>query len=66
MLEVFGAFDNSGSGGTEDLAPGVAVAVNFDYSAETVFGDHHLSPPLDFYKWGQFSPIHIFLLLVLL
>ena len=62
----FGAVDNSGSGGAEDLASGVAVAVYLEHPAEFVFGGHHPSPPLYFYKWGSSVPIHISLLLVLL
>ena len=62
-------FDNSGSGGTEDLASEVAVyfmAVYLEHSVEIVFDGHHPSHSLYFYKWGNSGPIHICLPLVLL
>ena len=52
-------FDNSGSGGAEDLASEVAVyfvAVCLEHCAEIVFDGHHPSPPLYFYKWGNSIP----------
>ena len=58
-----GAFDNSGSGGTEGLVSGAAVAV--DYSIGIAFGGHHPNL-LYFCKWGNLVPIHIALLLVVL
>ena len=61
-------FDNSGSGGTGDLASEVAVyfvAVCLEHSAEIIFDGHHPSPPLHFCKWGSSVPIHISLPLVL-
>ena len=54
----FVAFDNSGSGGVENLASEVAVyfvAVYLGHYAEIVFDGHHPSPPL-FLLMGQFSP----------
>ena len=62
----FGVFDNSGSGGAEDLASRVAVVVYLEHCAEFIFGGHHTSPPLYSYKWGNLVPINIPLLLVLL
>ena len=44
------AFDNSGSGGTEGLVSGAAVAV--DYSVGIAFGGHHPNSLLYFCKWG--------------
>ena len=61
-----GAVDNSGSGGTEDLASGAAVVVYLEHSAKFDFGGHHPSPPLHSYKWDNSVPIHISLLVVLL
>ena len=42
----------------------VVVAVHLvpeclEYFAEFVFGGHHPSPPLHFYKWANLVPIHI-------
>ena len=54
----FVAFDNSGSGGVEDLASEVVeyfVAVCLEHSAEIVFDGHHPSPPL-FFQMGQLGP----------
>ena len=62
----FGAFDNSGSGGIEDLTSGVVVAVYLEHPAEIAFGGHHPSLSPHFYRWGSSVPIHTSLPLVLL
>ena len=58
------AFDNSGSGSTDGLASGAAVAV--DYPVGIAFGGHHPNLLLYFCKWGNLVPICITLLLVVL
>ena len=46
-----GAFDNSGSGDTESLVSGAAVAVV--YSVGIAFGGHHPNLLLYFCKWSN-------------
>ena len=59
-----GAFDNSGSGITEGLVSGAAVAM--DYSVEVASDGHCPNLLLYFCKWGSLVPICIALLLAVL